>query len=94
MRIVRSWAADMEWLEGRLGRLANLPVLLIWGDRDHAVGLESGFELQRRLGGAHLCRLAGVGHIPFEEVPELVNPMVNRWLLGMGQDARLSIMRA
>ncbi len=81
MRIVRSWAADMTWLESQLERLAELPILLIWGDRDRAVGLDSGMELQKRLGQAHLCQLDGVGHIAFEEVPEMVNPIVDRWLL-------------
>lgn len=93
MRIVRSWKADMVWLERRLGRLGDLPVLLIWGDRDRAVGLESGLELQRRLGRAQLCRLDGVGHIAFEEVPELVNPIVRRWLahLEQGPGARMAL---
>ncbi len=81
--IVRSWASDMRWLERRLERLRSLPVLLIWGDRDRAVGVESGYELQRRLGEAQLRLLRGVGHIAFEEVPELVNPMVARWLRGL-----------
>ena len=85
MRIVRTWTTDMTWLERRLERLADVPVLLIWGDRDRAVGLESGLELQRRLRGAHLCRLDGVGHIAFEEVPELVNPIVSRWLQWVGR---------
>ena len=84
LRILQTWTVDMSLLERSLAALSSLPVLLIWGDRDRAVGLDSGYELQRRLGNADLRMLPGVGHIPFEEAPEAVNPIVAEWLRRMG----------
>ena len=84
LRILETWTADMRLLERSLALLQTLPVLLIWGDRDRAVGPDSGYELQRRLGGADLRMLPGVGHIPFEESPETVNTIVTEWLDRVG----------
>ena len=90
LRILETWTADMRLLERGLAALQTLPVLLIWGDRDRAVGLDSGYELQRRLGDADLRTLPGVGHIPFEESPEAVNTIVTEWLDRVGVRVGLS----
>ena len=87
LRILQTWTADMCLLERSLVALSSLPVLLIWGDRDRAVGLDSGYELQRRLGNADLRMLPGVGHIPFEESPDAVNAIVTEWLDRVGVGA-------
>ncbi len=77
--IVRAWWGDMAVLRARLRELAGRPVLLIWGDRDFAVGLASGRRLAEKL-GASLMVLPGVGHLPFAEEPELCNEAVGSWL--------------
>lgn len=73
LRIVRGWSADMAHLRSLLPLVAAKPALLIWGDRDRAVGLESARHLQRILLHARLVVLPGVGHIPFEESPTACN---------------------
>ena len=80
IRIVERWFVDMGLLRGALVGIASKPVLLIWGDRDRAVGLGSGQRLQQMLTGSKLMVLAGVGHIPFEEVPEVCNEAMAEWL--------------
>ena len=77
--IVGAWWSDMAALRARLRELAGRPVLLIWGDRDFAVGLSSGRRLAEKL-GASLMVLPGVGHLPFAEQPELCNEAVGTWL--------------
>ena len=77
--IVRMWATDMKLLRGVLNELAGLPTLLIWGDRDRAVGLQSG-EVLANLLGARLLVIPGVGHLPFAETPEVCNRAVRDWL--------------
>ena len=77
--ITRSWWADMALLRSRLKELAGRPVLLIWGDRDFAVGLPSGRRLAEKL-GARLMVLPGVGHLPFAEMPDVCNEAVGTWL--------------
>ena len=80
MQIVARWRIDMAALRAHLDALLEVPTLLIWGDRDRAVGLGSAAELRRALPGAELVTLPGVGHIAFEEVPEMVNATVARWM--------------
>jgi pimeloyl-ACP methyl ester carboxylesterase len=77
--IVRNWTDDMAALQEALGGLAGMPTLLIWGDKDRAVGVSSGQVLAQML-GAELIVLPGVGHIPFQEKPEVCNRAVGNWL--------------
>ena len=80
MQIIERWFVDMKLLRSVLAELAAKPMLLIWGDRDRAVGLTSGRELQRMLTRSRLMVLPGVGHIPFEEMPEVCNQAMREWL--------------
>ena len=80
LRIVACWRSDMSQLRTALRRMLDVPTLLIWGDRDSAVGLRSAEQLQRYLSRAELLTISGVGHIPFEEAPDAVNFAVARWL--------------
>jgi 4,5:9,10-diseco-3-hydroxy-5,9,17-trioxoandrosta-1(10),2-diene-4-oate hydrolase len=81
LQVVQRWFEDMGLLRSALTGLASKPTLLIWGDRDRAVGLNSGRELQRTLPHASLLVLPGVGHIAFEEMPDVCNQAMRDWLL-------------
>jgi pimeloyl-ACP methyl ester carboxylesterase len=81
LQIVQRWFEDMGLLRSALTGLAAKPTLLIWGDRDRAVGLNSARELQRTLPQSRLMVLPGVGHIPFEEMPDLCNQAMRDWLI-------------
>ncbi|HEY0162547.1 MAG TPA: alpha/beta fold hydrolase [Edaphobacter sp.] len=81
MSIVRGWSSDMGQLREELVNLAEKPTLLIWGDRDRTVGLRSAEPLQQFLRQSDLVVLPGVGHIPFEEMPDICNGTVREWLL-------------
>jgi len=80
LNIVRGWYSDMSQLSDALAELAEKPTLLIWGDRDRAVGLSSAQKLQGTLRRSSLVVLPGVGHIPFEEMPETCNRAMCDWL--------------
>lgn len=80
LEIIRSWTSDMALLKDLLSRVATKPTLLIWGDRDRAVGLSSAEKLQHMLTQSRLIVLPGVGHIPFEEMPEACNQAMREWL--------------
>ncbi|RZU39213.1 alpha/beta hydrolase [Edaphobacter modestus] len=82
LSIVRGWSADMRHLRDALSSLAEKPTLLIWGDRDRTVGLRSAEQLQRLLRQSSLVVLPGVGHIPFEEMPDACNGAMRDWLSG------------
>lgn len=80
IQIVQRWFVDMGLLRSALAKLASKPTLLIWGDRDRAVGLNSAIELQKMLGQSRLLVLPGVGHIAFEEMPQVCNEAMRDWL--------------
>jgi 4,5:9,10-diseco-3-hydroxy-5,9,17-trioxoandrosta-1(10),2-diene-4-oate hydrolase len=80
LQIVRRWPVDMGLLRSSLTHLAGKPTLLIWGDRDRAVGLSSGRQLQSILPLSRLIVIPGVGHIPFEEQPDVCNRAMRDWL--------------
>jgi pimeloyl-ACP methyl ester carboxylesterase len=78
--IVRGWSAGMERLRSVLPLVADVPTLLVWGDRDRAVDPESATALQRILRRSELRVLPGGGHLVYEEMPEVVNPILLEWL--------------
>ena len=81
LQILRRWSVDMGLLRSALAGLAAKPTLLIWGDRDRAVGLNSARQLQRTLPQSRLIVLPGVGHIAFEEMPDVCNQAMRDWLI-------------
>jgi len=94
LQIVQRWFVDMGLLRSALTGLAAKPTLLIWGDRDRAVGLDSARELQRTLPQSSLLVLPGVGHIAFEEMPEVCNQAMHDWLSGpLPSELRLPVSR-
>jgi pimeloyl-ACP methyl ester carboxylesterase len=81
LSILKTWFDDMAKLELALQRVRQFPTLLLWGDRDRAVSLESAQQLRRCFDGAELVELAGTGHLPYEECPEALTRLVNSFLL-------------
>jgi 4,5:9,10-diseco-3-hydroxy-5,9,17-trioxoandrosta-1(10),2-diene-4-oate hydrolase len=81
LQIIRRWSADMSLLRSMLSKLSGKPTLLIWGDRDRAVGLSSGRQLKQMLPQSSLVVIHGAGHIAFEEMPEICNQTMREWLL-------------
>ncbi len=79
LSVLRSWTADMAALAPLLPRLRKLPVLLLWGDRDRAVSHTSVERLSHVL-RAPLEILPGLGHLPFEEAPQLFAERVGAFL--------------
>lgn len=80
LRILSSWHADLAELETVLPQIAQIPTLLLWGDCDNAVDPNSAAPLSQRLRNCETLMLKGVGHLPYEEVPEEFNRLVDRFL--------------
>jgi pimeloyl-ACP methyl ester carboxylesterase len=80
LAIVRGWYADLASIKAALPLLANVPTLLVWGDRDRAVSVESGMRLHRELPESELVVIRGGGHVVFEELPEECNRAMLNWL--------------
>ncbi len=82
IRVLRSWNRDLEELRSVLPRIAHIPALLLWGSRDVAVNPVSAERLRKNFHHCRLIMLDGIGHIPYEEMPEEFNRIVNQFLLG------------
>jgi pimeloyl-ACP methyl ester carboxylesterase len=78
--VVSSWNRDVEELESVLPRIENIPTLLIWGASDTAVDLASAARLKEQFSDCQLVTFDGVGHLPYEEVPEDFNRVVTKFL--------------
>jgi pimeloyl-ACP methyl ester carboxylesterase len=57
-----------------------MPALIIWGSNDQLIPLDNAYKFQRDLPMDTLAILHGVGHVPMEETPELVIPLVNNFI--------------
>ncbi|MGA7560692.1 MAG: alpha/beta fold hydrolase [Terriglobales bacterium] len=71
--ILKNWAADLAELESALPKIRDYPTLLIWGTKDRAVDFRSAEPLRQNFRDARLVAFEGVGHLPYEEVPEDFN---------------------
>jgi len=80
LRVITSWLEDLEELKTLLPRLADVPVLLIWGDADPAVYTESAEPLREYFRNCKYVSLPGVGHLPYEEAPAEFNRIVTEFL--------------
>lgn len=80
LAVTRSWNRDLKELESMLPRIKGIPTLLIWGTADTAVDPASAEQLKQRLNSCQLVLFDGVGHLPYEEVPEDFNRVVTKFL--------------
>jgi pimeloyl-ACP methyl ester carboxylesterase len=78
--IVKSWNHDLEELEAALPRIANIRTLLLWGSKDAAVSPDSADRLRQAFKYCEVEIFDGVGHLPYEEVPERFNSSVIEFL--------------
>jgi pimeloyl-ACP methyl ester carboxylesterase len=78
--IIKCWQQDMDTLSEALPNLRDKAMLLLWGDRDHSVELDSATTLQQHLPHAKLTVLRGAGHLSNEEMPDEFNQAVRQWL--------------
>lgn len=56
------------------------PVLLVWGALDRSVPLEIGEQALRKIKSAELVTIAGGGHVPYLEHPQVFNTAVLEFL--------------
>src|SRR4029077_15451918 len=76
IRLVRSWKQDMEELESALPQIRGVPTLLVWGRLDAAVRPVSADKVCQQFADCRLVVFDGVGHLPYEEVPQEFNQAV------------------
>lgn len=78
--VLRTWDRDLRQLEAVLPRIAHIPALILWGSLDRAVDPASAEPLSRKFHDSRLIMFEGVGHLPYEEVPDEFNRAVSDFL--------------
>ncbi len=58
----------------------TMPTLVIWGTLDQLIPVDNSYKFQRDLPLDTLVILPQVGHVPMEETPELVIPLVKKFI--------------
>ena len=69
---LRTFSDDIEAMRPKLPKIAKVPTVLIWGDRDPVIEIASGYQLQQAI-EAEMIVMPGTGHLPYEESPEEFN---------------------
>jgi pimeloyl-ACP methyl ester carboxylesterase len=77
--VVGCWHSDLAKLSEAYSRIES-ETLLMWGDRDPAVFVSSAQEILRRIPQSRLETFPGVGHLPYEEVPDDFNRVLRHFL--------------
>lgn len=80
LNLLRTWDKDMSDLRYALRQPLDIPTLILWGDCDRAVPLHSAEDLRQHLHHCELIALAGIGHRPAEEDPQLVGRLIRSWI--------------
>ncbi len=80
LSVMGSWNRDLGELESALPRISHIPALLMWGNKDTAVDPTSAQKLGKQFTNCRVEMFDGVGHLPYEEVPEDFNSAVVRFL--------------
>jgi pimeloyl-ACP methyl ester carboxylesterase len=88
--VLRTWSEDLQLLESALPRIAHIPTLILWGGVDNAVDPASASKLSRQFQDFRVQMFEGVGHLPYEEVPEEFNRAVMDFLVNVQPAVELS----
>lgn len=59
----------------------NLPVLIIWGEKDPWISLDEGRSINSKIKSSVLKVIPEVGHLPMEEAPDTFNDILIEWIL-------------
>lgn len=74
--VLSTWEQDLQRLEAALPKIAHIPTFILWGGVDNAVDPESAPKLSQQFDHCQVRMLEGVGHLPYEEVPDEFNRAV------------------
>ena len=86
LQIVKRWVEDMKLLRSALSASRQTDAADLGRSRPRR-RIESAHELMQRFRNSSLLVLPGVGHLAFEEMPEVCNQAMRDWLLNPSQQS-------
>ena len=66
--------------DGRSSLGITLPTLILWGEDDQLIPVETGALMHKKLKGSQFVTFAGVGHLPMEEISAITATAVRGFL--------------
>jgi pimeloyl-ACP methyl ester carboxylesterase len=78
--IASHWTEDLQRLKSVIPTLGEIPTLLIWGEADRAVCVESAENLRSCFKNCELVVFPGIGHLTYEEAPDDFNKALIKFL--------------
>jgi pimeloyl-ACP methyl ester carboxylesterase len=79
--LMRSWKRNFQELAEVMPKIAHIPVLIIWGDKDVVVPVLTMNILAAHFRHHSTAVIKTAGHLPYEELPEEFNRAVLDFLL-------------
>jgi len=83
VKLMRCWDRNFQELAAMMPKIANIPTLLVWGDKDSVVPVDTMHELALCLRQSSIAQIEDAGHLPYEELPEEFNRTVLGFLLSV-----------
>ena len=80
LSIASHWTSDLQDLKSVIPSLADIPTLLIWGEADRAVYVQSAEQLRSYFKTCELVVFPGIGHLTYEEAPDEFNKTLIEFL--------------
>lgn len=74
--VVNLLANSGEIMELNASGLSRMPVLVVWGKKDHTIRLKNGKKLKRHVPSIELKVIPDAYHMPMETHPDIFNPML------------------
>jgi pimeloyl-ACP methyl ester carboxylesterase len=90
LSIVSTWTQDLRELQATLPKLASIPTLLMWGEKDTAVYASSAAPLAKFFPKSQLVVFPGIGHLPYEECADEFNRELIKFLSRQDFDQDIS----
>ncbi len=81
LSIVQTWTVDLRELNTLFPKIAGIPTLMMWGDKDPAVYVSSMGLLAQHFLNVKAVVFPGIGHLPYEECPEAFNRALMEFLM-------------
>jgi pimeloyl-ACP methyl ester carboxylesterase len=76
VKLMQCWDRNFQELAGMMPKIANIPTLLVWGEKDFVVPIQTMPDLARSFKQCSIAQIEDAGHLPYEELPEEFNRAV------------------
>jgi pimeloyl-ACP methyl ester carboxylesterase len=85
VKLMCCWNQNFQTLSEAMPKIANIPTLLVWGEKDNVVPAETMKGLAADFENPAIAIIKDAGHLPYEELPEQFNEIVLAFLLSRNE---------